>query len=977
MTARARTGTLPVLFRWCVTIAAMAVVVPASAARGQFVVRSWLPWRTIETAHFAFHYPVALEAWTQSIAAHVEAIDSAVARVVGYAPGRRTHVVVDDPYAISNGSAWPFLNRPVISLWATPPDPRDDIGEYRDWGEMLVSHEFTHIAHLTRPSRNALMRRLWESLPVDVGPIALRSPRWAIEGYATYVEGRVTGSGRPHGTWRPAMLRQWALEGQLPRYDQLNASGTYAGGEFAYLAGSAFLEWLVQRRGDSSLVAVWRRLSARQNRTFDDAFTGVFGESPRAMYGRFTAELTGRSLAAERAIRASGARDTGEIVQRLAWSTGDPAISRDGQRIALVQRSPTLPSRVVVWSTGPEPDTSRTRRDSVLLARDPEDVPSRTIYPPPKKPLATLRATGGAPYESPRFLRDGRILLWRNASRGDGSLVPDLYIWDYRRRTVRRVTHDASVQDADPSPDARSAVATRCRGGWCDLVAIDLTNGDVTVLSRGRQDESFYRPRVSPDGQRVAVGVHTRDGWRVVIHALHSASRPGPATTVANGYDVSWANPSTLVLVSEDGGIANIERIDLATQVLTSLTHVTGAAVAPETNPADSSVWFLSLYSRGYDVRRVAPPSRTPAVVTLDRELAPAVPIAPVDQARFTTNSVSAPRPFGLGTRLFRWIPQPELDADGASAALALFSGDVIGRSTLLATIATGDRATWRGGALNFSWRGSRPGVRLQLFDAAQQLSASRTHVSIPVALDSRIAGGELALDGSRSFDTWSSRYRLGGTVSRIHLDIPSSADVPASTSRRDIGFGDGVLTLAQRGDHSTVTESIGANVAVGRSSGRSFTRSVTSVSVASSGAAVLPVVATASYGRTGSNAPLFEQLSLGGMTSPLIDRALLGQRFPMPVLPSGISINTSAFAYRIALHTRPLALYFYGGSTAPAGQRFSLWNRVIGADWSAAVPAIAVAGTPAARAELGVGESLDAPFRKRVRAYVSFILDP
>jgi hypothetical protein len=108
-----------------------------------------------------------------------------------------------------------------------------------------------------------------------------------------------------------------------------------------------------------------------------------------------------------------------------------------------------------------------------------------------------------------------------------------------------------------------------------------------------------------------------------------------------------------------------------------------------------------------------------------------------------------------------------------------------------------------------------------------------------------------------------------------------------------------------------------------------------------------------------------------------LIDRALLGQRFTMPVLPSGISINSSAFAYRVALDARPLALYLYSASTAPAGQRFSAWNRVIGAEWSAAVPAIAIAGTPAARAQVGVGESLDAPFRKRVRAYVSLVLDP
>jgi hypothetical protein len=364
-------------------------------------------------------------------------------------------------------------------------------------------------------------------------------------------------------------------------------------------------------------------------------------------------------------------------------------------------------------------------------------------------------------------------------------------------------------------------------------------------------------------------------------------------------------------------------------------------------------------------------------VIALDRQLAPAVPVAPLDEPHFAANAVSEPRAFGFGPRLFRWIPQPELDADGASAALGLFSGDVIGRSTLLTTIAIGDRAAWRGAALNFSWRGSRPGIRLQLFDAAQQLSRSRTDISRPATLDSRIAGAEIALDGGRSFDTWGSRYRIGGALSRIHLDVPSTIGVGGSTSQRDIAFGDGAMTLAQRGDHSAVTESVGANVAVGQSFGRSFTRSVSSVTLATSGAAVLPIIATASYGRTGSDAPIFEQLSLGGMASPLVDRALLSQRFTMPVLPSGISINSSAFAYRVALNTRPLALYLYGGSTASAGHRFSLWNRVIGADWSASVPAIAVAGTPAARALIGVGESLDAPFRKRVRAYVSVVLDP
>ncbi|HTE43706.1 MAG TPA: hypothetical protein VK636_00570, partial [Gemmatimonadaceae bacterium] len=498
MRMTARTGKFPVLFLRQVLSAAVVLAIAApSILSGQFTVRSWLDWHTIETAHFAFHYPADLEEWTRAVASHAEAIDSVVGRTVGHAPAAKTHVVVDDPYQVPNGSAWPFLNQPVINLWATPPSPRDDIGEFQNWGEMLLSHEFTHIAHLTRPSRNAFTRRLWQTLPVDLGPVAIRAPRWVIEGYATFVEGSISGSGRPHGAWRAAFLRQWALEGQLPRYEQLDATGGFEGGEFAYLAGSAFLEWLVARNGDSSLVQTWRRLTARQNRSFDEAFSGVFGESPRALYGRFSAELTGKSLGVQRAQRAASGPDTSSIIQHLAWETGDPAISHDGKRVALVLRSATAPSRVVIWSTGAEPDTGKARRDSLLLRRDPDDVPARPIYPPPKKQIATLRARGGGSYASPRFLRDGRVLLWRNTSQGDGSLRPDLYVWDPGHGGVRRVTHGASLRDADPSPDGRTAIAIQCHGGWCDVVSVNLADGTFTTVLRGSPSRSFYRPRFS------------------------------------------------------------------------------------------------------------------------------------------------------------------------------------------------------------------------------------------------------------------------------------------------------------------------------------------------------------------------------------------------------------------------------------------------------------------------------------------------
>ncbi|HMC57293.1 MAG TPA: hypothetical protein VKH19_19085, partial [Gemmatimonadaceae bacterium] len=399
-------------------------------ARGQDPVRPWLEWRTATTRSYRFHFTREMEAWTRAAAARVESIDSSIVSLVGYAPPRPIDVVVDDPFSIANGYALPFLDHPVSVWWATPPDPRNDIGNYRTWGEMLATHELTHIAHLTRPSRNPFQRALWSSLPANLGPISLKAPRWVYEGYATFIEGRISGTGRPNNVWRPALLRQWAIEGHLPTYGQLSFSGDYQGGEFAYLNGSAFLEWLTSHSGDSSLVHVWRRMSARTNRTFDASFAGVFGDPPAVLYGRHAAELTRDAMAARARLERAGLVE-GALVQHLFWETGDPALSPDGARVAVTVRQVDRPSSVVIWSTAPdEPDTAALRRRIEAQVRDPQDVPDRRVYPPPKKALKMLRARNGFAFARPRWLPDGKqILATRWAPRSDGTLRPDLFIW--------------------------------------------------------------------------------------------------------------------------------------------------------------------------------------------------------------------------------------------------------------------------------------------------------------------------------------------------------------------------------------------------------------------------------------------------------------------------------------------------------------------------------------------------------------------
>ena len=217
--ARFRLASLPFLApctAW--QLAAVLLLAPLLTSRAQGPApRPWLDWHTTQTEHFVFHYPSAYREWTFALADRIESVRSEVTAVVGFTPERRVHIVVDDPVNDANGYAFTTLDAPTIVLWPVSPDPRSDIGDYAVWQELLATHEFAHVAHLTRPSRNRWQRFIRRLSPVPLGPIATKAPRWAAEGYATYVEGRVSGTGRPNHAWRAAILRQFALEGRLGR----------------------------------------------------------------------------------------------------------------------------------------------------------------------------------------------------------------------------------------------------------------------------------------------------------------------------------------------------------------------------------------------------------------------------------------------------------------------------------------------------------------------------------------------------------------------------------------------------------------------------------------------------------------------------------------------------------------------------------------------------------------------------------------
>lgn len=963
--------------RTSILICAAVMLATARGVPAQSRAVPSLDWRTVETQYFVIHYPRSAEAWTLDVARRIDAIHDAVGRVVGNAPARRVTIIVEDPSNQSNGYAIPMLEDPLIYFWPMPPDPTSGIGDSRGWGEILSVHEYTHIAHLTRPTRNPWQLFLTRLSPLRVGPIAIKSPRWVDEGYATYVEGKLTGSGRPHSPWRAAVLREWALEGKLPTYGQLDVDNRFLGGEMAYLAGSAFLEWLVQRQGggDSSLVHLWRRMSARQDRTFDDAFAGVFGGYPSDLYGRFTAELTGRALDVERAIdaRVASRPDSGRgtTVQSLAWGTGAAAVSPNGKLMAIALARRAAASRVVIWKTAADTsDSAAARTRAAILALDPQDVPAIDWRPAPKTPLATLYPHAGYAYAAPRFMPNGRqVLLVRRTARSDGLLRDDLFLWDPLSGAVHRVTHDAGIRTADPAPDGRHAVADRCVEGVCDVVLVDLSTGAIQTLAAGAPRLVYYRPRYSTDGSRVIMSVQRDGHWHLdVIDLRATAATPnaiGPRDGVDRYEGAFLPGDTSVVFTTDSGGIPNIAVMQLASGEEHALTAVTGAASAPEPDRRSHTVYFLRLHADGLDLASVSDTTSEHTLSTT-AALEPATVPAPAPGDSFALSSLQPPHAYGLGPRNFIVLPTLSVAAEGKTFGAVMASTDPVGRLTWMATGVYGDRGTWRGAALSGAWRGWPVAIAAEAFYADEHPSEQHGGVAAPTYLDARYGGVDAALSLERDYTASSHAIRLGASAGQLDGAV-------YRRQPRTLAVAEYRGQFRQTPNDWRLDEQLTLHAAGGRTADSTWVRGTVSagVRVARDG---LGIVADATYGQVARGAPAYENFALGGTNPMLYDQAFASQRTAMPAAPLGIATGRRVATYRVDLPFGVFSPYFWAGS---GGESLHAWHRIVGIETSIDETGVSAIHVPDMRVVAGVGYSLDDPIRHHTTFYISWVYRP
>lgn len=580
-------------------------------------------WQTFETQNFRVHYTPQYKQWALSSAREMEQVRALIKKQQGRVLDEKVDTYIIDPFNAANGFAIPLSNAPYMTLFATPPQSDSVIANSKGWQQLLVLHEYVHLVHLGQKDR-ADWRNIianWYDI-YDANQITKH--RWVSEGYATLLESKLTGRGRLYNNAVEAIIQQFAREGALPNYTQLsNINEDYLSGSMAYLVGVRYLKWLEENYGEDTLDAVWTRWRAVKKRSFDEAFEGVFQDTAKHLYQRFTAEYTFNALTKEQRYT----QNTSTLWLNLNGPVSAPSISPDGKYLAIVDSSQKQNKirkiTLAVYSTENNTKKQKKFKDNVksLLKTDPQDIASKAPTVFKREQKFTLHQRNSKGINNPRWLDNDTIIYGATTVDRKNNRHQDLFSWHIPSDTIKQLTTNANVRRFDIANIKSSnpfIIAERSRYGSSQLIKLSLDGKFEQELTPASVESVYDFVRIKPQQKNNSetnkvsfayLQTTLNEKWRLKISTLDTSNSaiiseqvvPLPTNYQFLSFSEWSKDGDSIFYVAGIKGETKLYQYDFTKQQLTALTsgeHPVSWPVVVDKN----ELLHLATNSQGPDV---------------------------------------------------------------------------------------------------------------------------------------------------------------------------------------------------------------------------------------------------------------------------------------------------------------------------------------------------------------------------------------
>ena len=608
-----------------------------------------LTWETLQTDHFRIHFHDGGRAFAIRAGRIAEEALAHLQIELGWKPADGfVHIACTDLGDGANGFArvQPYDG---ITLLAYAPEADTDLGRYDDWLRVLIYHELVHVLHLDQfggvvGAINAVFGKT--ILP------NLALPSWFIEGLATWVESRSTGSGRVGSAAFDMYLRVAALEGTLPTSigGFTGAPLWRPGGTWAYAFGSHFLTWIERKYGVEAIKDFVHDYGRRLlPYGLNNVARATIGKDFVELFAEWRADLMAEVEQRAATIRGAGLIE-GHRVTRNGQTHHAPVFSRSGQRLALSHTNGYEPAYMTAGPLsvdGKAFDAERLYQCWGGCGRAVWGLDDRKLY--------TVGGRWADPYRVTRDL-----------------LVFDL---DERPHLPTRITRGLRGRELDLSPDGKRVVVVTARWGLTALTEVELATGAQRRLLDFSEELQLNQPRYLPNGELV-FSAQAAGGWRDLYRLSVDGSREPLTSDPHREIGVAVAPDGTLYYSSDRTGIWNIEAMDPSTGRQWQVTRVLGGAFNPTVSADGRRLAYNGYHARGHDLYVV---ERDRARWTPLERFAGAAP--PERYEPRPVPAVLTPYRASLSAWPRTWTPTLGLTAEGlSSVGLQLLGQDAVGQ---------------------------------------------------------------------------------------------------------------------------------------------------------------------------------------------------------------------------------------------------------------------------------------------------------